>query len=179
MGVSTQQLGELANFYGSVGHTLTPAWAFASSFLILIVLILALVSFARVMGYGPFVALIAALYIGYALYVAFPYSEYLPSAPALTALAARVALYLVFFVVSYLLLRRIAASDFVHIGTIGLIIIAFLTAGFVMALSYQSFPVETVYHFSPQLDQLFAAKEWFFAWFIAPIIGLYLFANTR
>ncbi len=158
-------------------QTLSPAWVWASSVLILIILVVALVGFARVMGYGPFVGLIGALYIAYALYAAFPYSDYLPTAPAWTALGARVALYLAFFVAGYVILRKVAASDFVRIGSIGLIIIAFLTAGFIMALIYQSFPVRTVYHFSAPLDALFAAKEWFFAWFVAPLVGLFFLAR--
>ncbi|HVW82728.1 MAG TPA: hypothetical protein VHC68_02170 [Candidatus Paceibacterota bacterium] len=179
LALDASQLGQLADFYGGVAHTLSPAWSYASSFLILIVLVLFFVGFARLMGYGPFVGLIAALYIGYALYAVFPYGEYLPSGPPMTALGARVALYLGFFVISYILLRKIAASDFVHIGTVGLIVIAVCTAGFIMALAYQSFPVRTVYQFSASLDQLFAAKEWFFAWFAAPIAALYLFAHAR
>ena len=179
LALTGDQLNTLANFYGSVGQQLTPAWVWASSFLVLIVIVLFLVGFARFMGYGPFVALVAALYIAYAMYFAFPYLNYLPSAPALTALAAQVALYFAFFVISYLLLRRVAASDFVHMGTVGLIVVSLATAGFIMALAYQSFPVQTVYHFSPQLDKLFATKEWFFGWFIAPFLSLYLFAHKR
>lgn len=160
-------------------HTLTPVWAFISSFLILFILIIVLVGFSRIMGYGPYIGLIAALYIGYALYVAFPYVSYLPTGPALTALAARVALYLLFFGISYVLLRRVAASDFVELHSLGVIVTAFLTAGFIMTLAYQTFPVQAIYHFSPQLDKLFAAKEWGFAWFAAPILGLMVFARKR
>ena len=175
--INPQDLQGLAAFYGTAWHTISPAWAFASSFLILIILVLFLVGFGRFMGYGPFIGLIAALYISYALYVAFPYQEYLPSAPISTALAARVALYLALFVVSYLLLRKIAASDFVHIGTVGLLVISIATAGFLMALAYQNFPVREVYHFSASLDKLFAAKEWFFAWFAAPLATLFIFTR--
>lgn len=177
LALSGDQLGELATFYTSVGQSLSPAWVWASSFLFLIVLLIFLIGFARFMGYGPYVALIGALYISYALYVAFPYQQYLPSAPALTALGARLALYIGFFVISYLLLRKVAASDFIHIGTLGLILISLATAGFIMTLAYQSFPVQTVYHFSPQLDLLFADKQWFFAWFVAPLLALFVFAN--
>ena len=179
LALTGDQLNQLATFYGQVGQTLSPAWVWASSFLVLIIIVLFLVGFARFMGYGPFVALIAALYIAYAMYFAFPFLNYLPSAPALTALAAQVALFLAFFLISYLLLRRVAASDFVHMGTLGLVVVSLATAGFIMALAYQSFPVQTVYHFTPQLDQLFATKEWFFGWFIAPFITLYVFANKR
>ncbi len=177
LALDATQIAELAQFYGAAAQTLSPAWLRASSFLILLVLVLALVGFARFMVNGPFVALIAALYIAYALYAAFPYVGVLPTAPALTALGARLALYLGFFVVSYLLLRKVAASDFINMGSMGLIVVAFLTAGFIMTLAYQSFPVREVYHFSASLDQLFAAKEWFFAWFIAPLAGLFLFAR--
>lgn len=177
--INAQDLQGLANFYGTIGHTISPAWAFASSFLILIILVLFFVGFGRFMGYGPYIGLIAALYIAYALYSAFPYQQYLPSAPISTALATRLALYLAFFFVSYLLLRKIAASDFVELGTVGLLVTAFATAGFMMSLAYQSFPVREVYHFSASLDKLFAAKAWFFAWFAAPFVGLFFFAHRR
>jgi hypothetical protein len=177
LALDATQIGQLTQFYGQAAHTLSPLWVWVSSFLFLIILVVFLIGFNRVMGHGPYVAIIAALYISYALYLAFPYADLLPSAPALTALSARLALYLGFFIISYLLLRKVAASDFVNIGTVGLIIVSFLTAGFIFVLAYQSFPVREVYHFSPSLDQLFATKEWFYAWFVAPIIGLFFFAH--
>jgi len=177
MNIDASQLGLLANFYGSIGQSLSPAWAWVSSFLILIIIMLFLIGFARVVGYGPFVGIIAALYIAYALYAAFPYQAFLPSAPALTALGARVALYLGFFAIGYIILRRVAASDFITIGSLGLIVLSFLTAAFIMMLAYQEFPVREIYHFSPKLDLLFANKQWFFAWFIAPLLGLFVFSR--
>lgn len=177
MQISTQDLGTLGTFYGGVLHSLSPVWAWTSSFLVLLILILILILFARYIGRGPFVSVVAALYIAYAFYMAFPYAAYLPTAPALTALGARLALYAGFFIVSYLVLRRIAASDFISIGTLGLVVVSFFTAGFLLVLAYQSFPVREVYHFSPSLDKLFEAKEWFFAWFSAPLVSLFIFAK--
>ncbi len=177
LALDATQIGQLTQFYSQVGSTLSPAWIWVSSFLFLIILVGLLIGFARFMGNGPFIALIAALYVAYALYFAFPYLSFLPTGPALTALGARVALYLGFFIISYLLLRKVAASDFVNIGSVGLIIVSFLTAGFIFALAYQSFPVREVYHFSPSLDTLFATKEWFYGWFVAPILGLFFFAH--
>jgi len=175
--VNSQDVAGLFKFYGTIGHSLTPVFAFTSSFLILIILVLVLVIWGRFMGYGPFIGGIAALYIAYALYVAFPYANYLPSAPALTAIAAHVALFIGFFVLGYIVMRRVSASDFIHVGTIGLILISCFVAGFIMTLAYQSFAVQEIYHFSPALDKLFATKEWFFAWFAAPIVGLLIFTH--
>lgn len=168
----TPVLAELSQVTTTAVHVLTPLWSFVDGFLILIVLFGLLFAFARVMDYGPFIALIAALYIGFALYVAFPYASYLPTAPAMTALGARLALYGVFTIMSYIILRKVAASDFINMSLVGSLIVSLLTAGFLMALAYQSFPVRDIYQFTPSLDQLFAAKEWFFAWFIAPLIGI-------
>ena len=177
--VNAQDISGLLAIYGNIGHSLTPIWAFTSSFLILIVLVLALTVFGRFTGYGPFFGLTASLYIAYALYIVFPYSDFLPSAPALTAVASHVGLYLAFFCVGYVLMRKVAASDFIHMGTLGLILVSFCVAGFIMTLAYQSFAVQTIYHFSPQLDRLFATKEWFFLWFAAPIAALLVFAKSR
>ncbi len=174
---NVSQLGAVGQAVTTATTALAPIWAFTSSILILLILMGALFLFARYVGRGPFVSLIAALYIAYGLYAAFPYTSYLPTAPALTAVATQVALYLVFFVISFIILRRISASDFIHIGTIGLTVISFVTAGFILMLAYQSFQVREVYHFSTNLDALFAAKEWFFAWFVAPLIGLFIFAR--
>ncbi len=136
-----------------------------------------LVGFARIMGNGPYVALNTSLYVGYALFSAFPFLNYLPTAPALTALGAQVALYLAFTVVAYLVLRRVAASDFVHIGTVGIILVALAATGFLIALFYHVFPTHAVYSFSPAIDTLFAAKQLFYAWFAAPLVALFIFSR--
>jgi hypothetical protein len=170
---------EIGQITAVAGHVLTPLWSFVSGFLILLVLMLLFVGFARVMGYGPFISLICAFYIGYGFYAAFPYRSLLPTAPPDAALAATAAIYFGFVLLAYLILRRVAASDFVHIGTVALIILSFLAAGFLLALCYDAFPVRAVYAFSPSLDQLFAAKDYFFWWFAGPLIGLFYLAIAR
>jgi hypothetical protein len=168
---------QLLALSSSATETLAPAWAWASDFLILIIPILFLVGFARVMGNGPYVSLIASLYIGYALYSVFPFFEQLPVDPPLVKFGAEVAVYVGFWIMGYLLLRRVAVSDFIHIGTIGLTLISFATAGFFFALLYHTFPTQTVYTFSPAVDFLFAQKEFFVAWFAAPLLGLFFFTR--
>ena len=158
-------------------HTVLNAWSVAGDFFIIVVLFGALFLFAWYAGRGPFVALLLALYAAYAVYLIFPYANLLPTAPALTALLARVGLFLVFVLVVYMILRRVVVSDFLYVGLFGLITLAFLGGTFLLALAYQAFPVSSVYHFTPAVDAIFAPKQYFFWWFIAPLVGLFFLAR--
>jgi hypothetical protein len=158
-------------------HTALTAWNFGSDFLVVIVLTFLFVLFARGIGRGPFVALILSFYCAYALYDAFPYMSYLPTAPILTALLTHIGLYFTLCILFYIVLRRVVVSDFLYIGIPGLILLSFFSAGFLLALGYHVFSVTGVFHFTPALDTLFAVKEYFFWWFVAPIVGLFFFAR--
>lgn len=153
------------------------AWNSVSDFLIIIILVLLFVGFARGVGRGPFVAVLLSFYCAYALYAMFPYMSYLPTAPALTALLSKLGLYFALMLVFYIILRRVVVSDFLYIGIFGFIVLSFVGAGFLVALMYHVFPLDTVYHFSPAIDALFAPKEYFFLWFVAPALGLFFLAH--
>ena len=158
-------------------HTGTSVFSFASSFLVVLVLFGALFFFARYVGRGQFVALLVSFYTGYTLYSVFPFASLLPSTPASTALITDLALFGAFVAATYIILRRVVVSDFLSIGTIGLFILSLLAAGFLLALAYHVFPVRSVYSFTPAIDALFAPKGFFFWWFIAPLLGLFVFAK--
>jgi len=153
------------------------AWNSASDFLIIIVLFTALFLFAWYIGRATLVSVLMAFYAGYAVYAAFPYMSYLPTAPALTALLAQVGLYAGLTLVFYIILRRVVVSDFLYVGIFGTIILSLLGATFLIALAYHVFPVTEVYRFTPVIDFLFAAKQYFFWWFVAPAIGLFFLAR--
>ncbi len=157
--------------------TVLSAWAWGTDFLIVIILFSTFFLFAWYRGRGPFIGLILAFYAAYGAYTVFPYGAYLPSAPALTALVSAIAVYSALTLIAYLILRRVVVSDFVYIGLFGLILLAFLSAGFALALAYHVFPVQDVYTFTPAVNALFAAKQWFFWWFIAPLLGLFFLAR--
>ncbi len=178
LGTSTtdalSQLGQVTTYAAPIA---LGVWNSVSDFLIVLILIGVFVLFARYVGRGPFVGVIVSFYTAYAIYATFPYDSYLPSAPAITALATRVGIYLALVFFFYIIMRRVVVSDFLYIGSIGLILLSFLTAGFLLALAYHIFPVAPVYHFTPALDMLFASKTYFFFWFIAPAIGLFFLAH--
>ena len=160
-------------------NTAMTAWNFGSDFLIILVLVAFFFLFAWYVGRGPFVAIMLSYYGAYAIYIALPasYSQYLPQAPALTALLAHAGLYAAIGFAFYIILRRVVVSDFLYVGTIGLIILAFLASAFLIALTYHVFPITSIYEFTPAIDALFAPKEFFFWWFVAPPIGLFFLAR--
>ncbi|MFM2330862.1 MAG: hypothetical protein RLZZ26_369 [Candidatus Parcubacteria bacterium] len=173
-GNTAEAITQVTSVAGPIALT---AWNSVSDFLIVIVLVGVFVLFSRYVGRGPFVGVILSFYTAYAVYAVFPYDSYLPSAPAITALATRVGFYLALVFVFYVIMRRVVVSDFLDIGSLSLILLSFLTAGLLLSLAYHVFPVASVYHFTPALDMLFAAKTYFFFWFIAPAIGLFFLAH--
>lgn len=158
-------------------NTALTAWNSASDFLIVLILLAVFFLFAWYVGRGPLVAVMLAFYAAYALYVKFPYSSFLPTAPAMTALLAQAGLYAALTFAFYIILRRVVVSDFLYVGIFGLIALSFLGAAFVLALAYHVFPVASIYHFTPAVDALFAPDRFFWWWFVAPAIGLFFLAR--
>ncbi len=158
-------------------NTALTAWNSASDFLIILVLFTAFFLFAWYVGRATLVSVLLAFYAAYGVYAVFPYSEYLPTAPALTALLAQVGLYAALSLLFYIVLRRVVVSDFLYVGIFGTITLSLLGATFLIALAYHIFPVADVYRFTPAIDLLFAAKQYFFWWFAAPAIGLFFLAR--
>lgn len=158
-------------------NTALSAWGAASDFLIILVLLSVFFLFAWYVGRGQLVAVLLAFYTAYAVYITFPYQSVLPTAPALTALLTQLALYLALSFLFYVILRRVVVSDFLYVGVFGLMALSFLAAGFLIALAYHVFPVAEVYQFTPPLDLLFAPREYFWWWFVAPAIGLFFLAR--
>ncbi len=165
------QVNELATSYAFT------AWNAASDFLIIIILFGILFLFAWYIGRATLVSVLLAFYAAYALYVAFPYASFLPTAPAMTALLSHIGLYAALSLVFYIILRRVVVSDFLYVGIFGTIILSFLGATFLIALAYHVFPVADVYRFTPAIDLLFAVKQYFFWWFAAPAVGLFFLAR--
>ena len=158
-------------------HYVFTIWNGMSDFLIVLVLFGVFFLFAWYIGRATLVSILLAFYAAYALYVAFPYASILPTAPALTALLAHIALYAGLTLVFYIILRRVVVSAFLYVGIFGTIVLSLLGATFLLALAYHVFPVADVYNFTPAVDALFALKQYFFWWFAAPAVGLFFLAR--
>lgn len=169
--------GTIAQATTLATNTALSAWALANDFLILLILFGVLFLFAWYVGRGQFVALLIALYAAYAPYVIFPYTSFLPATPPLTAFLAHVGLYAALALVFYLVLHRMIASDFFSISAFGLIVLSFLGAAFLIALASHVFLITSFYSLTPAITALFAPSQYFFWWFVAPVLGLFIFAR--
>lgn len=174
-GTATTEVLSKVNALAS--NTAFTAWGTISDFLVILILVGFFFIFAWYVGRGPLVAIMLAYYGAYAIYFAFPYGSYLPTAPPLTALLAHAGLYTALGFAFYVVMRRVVVSDFLYVGNIGLIILSLFASTFIIALLYHVFPITPVYDFSPAMDMLFAPKEFFFWWFIAPAVALFFLAR--
>lgn len=173
---SSSAVNSVAQMSTLATHTAMSAWSWAGEYLVIIVLLAVLFLFAWYIGHGPFVSLLLSFYAAYAVYSVFPFMSSLPSSPASTAFFAHIGLFVVFAFIFFLILRRVIISDFMHIGIFGLAILSFVGAGFLIALASHAFNLSSFYHLTPSIAALFP-KGYFFYWFSAPAVGLFIFAR--
>lgn len=151
---------------------------FFGNFLVLLIIAAVLFLFALRAGRAMLISLILALYVGFALFTAFPYKElFLIGDTPLVRAVAGIALFAVFTFIPYVLLRRVSTSGSIHINPLVLALLTLVTGGFVLALGYHVLNIAAVIPLTPSLDALFAPDKYFFWWFVAPLVGI--FATTR
>jgi len=154
-------------------HVLAQIMSFSNDFLIALILFAIVFIVAYSQGRGRFIALILSLYVGYAFYIVFPFKSLTPTSAAIVTLSADIILFAVFVFISYSVLSRIIITDSFLISTFGIAVLSLCITGFLLAFAYHVFPVRSVYTFTHATDVIFAAKTYFFWWFIAPAVGLF------
>ncbi len=164
--VNTLATGGFADIIGFIGN-----------FLALLVVAGVLFLFALKAGRAAFITLVMALYAGFALFTVFPYKELLSGDSAIATFVANILIFgaLTFF--PYVLLRRISASGSMQINPILLFGLALLAGGFVLSLGYHILGLSAVLPLTPSLSALFGPDKYFFWWFIAPLVGIFLAAR--
>lgn len=151
---------------------------FVGNFLVLLVIAAALFFFALRAGRSMLISLILALYVGFALFSVFPYKEtFLVSDTPVVRAVAGIALFALFTFFPYILLRRVSSTGSMHIHPVTLAVLTLVTAGFALALGYHVLNIAAVIPLTPSLDALFAPDKYFFWWFVAPLLGIYLTAR--
>ncbi len=167
---------EVGNIATELGAS---AWLWAGNFLVLIILTCVIMFFAMRAGRGGLIALILSLYAGYALYTVFPYTGAVIAAGGTDLIKAglSIILFAAASVVPFILVNRLTGGGFGSLSVIQNFILAFLAAGFMMALAYHVFDISNIYSFPEPLNQLFAPEGYFFYWFLAPLAGLYFIAH--
>jgi hypothetical protein len=152
--------------------------AVLSNFLILVVLtvVFILISYRSRAG---IISLLVAFYVGYAIYLVFPYTKDIVASggsPVIKA-AISVCIYAICCIVPYLFVERLVSGGIGVLSVFPRFGLSFLAATFLMALAYHVFSVNEIYTFPEPMNSLFAPNQYFFWWFLAPLLGLLLLVH--
>lgn len=154
------------------------SFAVLSNFLVLVVLtvVFILISYRSKAG---IISLLVAFYAGYAIYLVFPYTKDVlafGSTPLIKAVIS-VALYFVCCAIPFVFIQRLVNTGIGVISVVPRFGLSFLASAFLMALAYHVFSVNAIYTFPEPMNTLFAPNQFFFLWFMAPLIGLLLLVH--
>ncbi|MDO8523941.1 MAG: hypothetical protein Q7R74_01795 [bacterium] len=142
---------------------------FGSDFFAFIVVAVVILLFALYFGRDRLAPLIASLYAALALYTAFPYAPAFLSGPYM-----QISLYLFFVLISFVTFSGLSYFMAARSGGfVAELILAILTAGFLLAIAIHVLPAEDIYSFTAATKALFASNQSFFWWLVAPLAGLF------
>lgn len=161
---------------GLATTSIASAWSLIGNVFAFLVVVVALVAFAMRAGRAALVSLVVSLYMGFALYTVFPFGSVIAGITGSQPIA-NVIVYIALTFVSFLLVRRVGGGGSGTMAMFPLVVLCLLTAGFLMALSYSVLDIDKLYNLPQTLDTLFAPKEYFFWWFMAPIVGTFALAR--
>jgi len=149
-------------------------WLLVGNFLILLVLTALMIGFSYKAGRGGIISLIIAFYAGYALYIVFPFTDDILAAGGSTIVKAviSIALYCAMTFVPFHFIQRLTSGGFGILSFVPRFLLSFLAAAFLLTLAYHVFQISNIYTFPDPISSLFAPDEYFFWWFIAPLVGL-------
>jgi hypothetical protein len=150
------------------------AWLLVGNFLILLILTGLMIGFSYKGGRGGIISLLIAFYAGYAIYSVFPYTKDIVDAGGSTMVKAiiSIALYAGATFIPFHFIQRLTTGGFGVLSFVPRFVLSFLAAAFLLTLAYHVFHVQNIYSFPDPINSLFAPDEYFFWWFIAPLVGL-------
>lgn len=144
-----------------------------SNFIVLVVLtiVFVLISYRSRAG---IISLVVSFYAGYAIFVVFPYSKDIIASGGspLVKAGISVAIYAICCIVPFIFVERLVSGGIGVLSVFPRFGLSFLASTFLMALAYHVFHVNNIYTFPEPLNTLFAPDQFFFWWFIAPLLGL-------
>ena len=154
-------------------------WLWIGNFLVVLILTAAMIGFSYRTGRGGLISLILAFYAGYALYIVFPYTEDIVSAGGTTAIKAIISiiLYGIATFIPFHFIQRLTGGGFGVLAFVPRFALSFLSSAFLLALAYHVFQISNIYSFPDPINSLFAPDQYFFWWFIAPLVGLLFFVH--
>lgn len=149
-------------------------WLLVGNFMALLILTLIMIGFSYKAGRGGIISLIIAFYAGYALYIVFPFTGDILEAGGSTLVKAviSIGLYIAMTFVPFHFIQRLTSGGFGVLSFVPRFVLSFLAAAFLLTLAYHVFQISNIYSFPDPISSLFAPDEYFFWWFIAPLVAL-------
>lgn len=155
-------------------HSAASAQVWAGNFLALLILFGLMLAFSYKAGRGGIISLLLAFYSGYAIYSLFPFTNAIVGAggTALMKAIISIVLYGIATYVPFHFIQRLTTGGFGVLSFLPRFVLSFLAAAFLLALGYHLFHISNIYSFPEPLNTFFGPDQYFFWWFIAPLIGL-------
>ncbi|MFZ1988091.1 MAG: hypothetical protein WAV21_03625 [Minisyncoccia bacterium] len=156
------------------------AWVWAGNFLVLLIFTVIMILFSYKAGRGGIISLIVSFYIGYALYLVFPYTNWALDMVGDNVILKGLVSLILFGLASFfpfIFVQRLVGGGFGVLSFVPRFALSFLSACFLLALGYHVFHVSNIYTFPEPINTLFAPDHFFFWWFIAPLIGLFFLVH--
>jgi len=150
------------------------AWLLAGNFLVLLGIFIVMLLFSYKAGRGGIISLLVAFYVGYAIYIVFPYTNQIVAAGGTPIVKAVISI-IIFGIATFIpfhFVQRLTGGGFGVLSVVPRFVLSFLAAAFLLALAYHVFDISDIYSFPAPIDKLFAPEGYFFWWFIAPLAGL-------
>lgn len=155
-------------------HSAASAGVWATNFLILLILFGLMLAFSYKAGRGGIISLLLSFYAGYAIYSLFPYTNAIITAggtPIIKAVIS-IVIYSIATYVPFHFIQRLTKGGFGVLSFIPRFVLSLLAATFLLAVGYHVFHVSNIYTFPEPMNTLFGPDQYFFWWFIAPMLGL-------
>ena len=153
--------------------TLDLLFGFGSDLFVFIAVAAVVAIFAFYFGRDRLMPLVAGIYAALVLYAHFPYFSYLQGNAYLEI--GYFVLCTVLALIAFSGLAGFMASS--GLGIIKVVALTLITAGFIMAIAVNVLPVKELHTWSPATLAVFANPQFYFAWLVAPVFGVFLFGK--
>lgn len=147
------------------------------NFIALIVLSLALFTFAMKAGRAAFISLLLSLYVGLALFTIFPWKDALMQGDGTTKAVAGILIFIALSAAPFLILRRVNTMGLMHISPVPLFLVCVLAAGGVLAFAYHFLALSAILPATQAISAYILPDQFLFYWLIAPLIALLVVAH--
>ena|SRR3989344_945550 len=138
--------------------------------------------FAIYYGKDRMIAFLISLYIGLLVFLNFPYTEkvLLIRDSEIGILFSNGLIYLVFVILSFLLLERLVWAEYPPSTSrrfIEAFVFSISGAAFLLSFAYHILPIASAYTFVTPIELLFAPSQFFFWWLLLPLVSIFIFTR--